>query len=39
MFTALVATLTFTASQITEIIVASVGAVATVTVAAINNKD
>ncbi len=39
MFTALVATLTFTASQITEIVVASIGAVAMVTTAVINNKD
>ena len=39
MFMALTVALTFTAAQITEIVVASVGAVAAVTAAAINNKD
>ena len=39
MFMALTAALTFTAAQITEIVVASVGAAATITVAVINNKD
>ena len=39
MFMALTAALSFTAAQITEIVVASIGAAATVATAVINSKD